>query len=526
MEFGSDLTSWLLLSIPTLALLWVIHGVIRALRLVWWTPLYFRRTMEKQGVRGPPGHFIVGNLAPIFQTKPDPLTFTHDHVGRLMDYHVNWSRIYGKRHLFWLAFEPNLVIADMDLLKQVYSSKNALLYGKAASSQKILEPLVGNGLATANGLGWSHHRKVVAPAFRYDELKMLTREMIAATEAFVNVWESRIREWGGKMEIEAGKEFKSLTADIIARTEFGSNYQKGIQLFEDMDHLKDLIFRFDLLSIIPGASYLPAPSNLKKRKLRRQIESGLEELVMERRNRVKQNPNESYGADLLGLLLAEAEKVEDADGKKTRPLTTKEVMDECKTFFFGGHETTATLLTWTFLMIAAYPEWQERARAEAIRVCKGGRPDADSLSELKDMGMLLYETLRLYPVGSMLSREVQTDTQLGDLFIPKGMSVWIPVLAIHQDKELWGEDATEFKPERFAEGIGKACKHPMAFQGFALGPRNCIGQNFALMEAKIVMAYLLLHFKFTLSPAYKHSPQTVLTIIQPKYGVPLIVEKV
>lgn len=134
--------------------------------------------------------------------------------------------------------------------------------------------------------------------------------------------------------------------------------------------------------------------------------------------------------------------------------------------------------------------------------------------------LIINESLRLYPPATLLPRMVFEDMELGGnnkLHIPKGLSVWIPVLAIHHSKELWGEDADEFKPERFA---GKSFAQTRNFLPFASGPRNCVGQAFAIMEAKIILAMLLSNFSFRISENYRHAPVNVLTL-KPKYGVPV-----
>jgi cytokinin trans-hydroxylase len=130
--------------------------------------------------------------------------------------------------------------------------------------------------------------------------------------------------------------------------------------------------------------------------------------------------------------------------------------------------------------------------------------------------MIINETLRLYPPATLLPRMVFEDIRLGGgrLHLPRGLSVWIPVLAIHHDESVWGPDAHEFWPERFAAG-----RRP-AFLPFASGPRNCVGQAYALVEAKVVLAMLLAHFRFTISDNYRHAPVNVLTL-RPKHGVPV-----
>lgn len=129
--------------------------------------------------------------------------------------------------------------------------------------------------------------------------------------------------------------------------------------------------------------------------------------------------------------------------------------------------------------------------------------------------MVINESLRLYPPASLLPRMAFEDIKLGDLHIPKGLSIWIPVLAIHHSEEIWGPDVNEFNPDRFASRSSGSGRN---FIPFAAGPRNCVGQAFALMEAKIILAMLISRFSFTISDNYRHAPVIVLTM-KPKYGV-------
>ena len=138
--------------------------------------------------------------------------------------------------------------------------------------------------------------------------------------------------------------------------------------------------------------------------------------------------------------------------------------------------------------------------------------------------MVLLEASRLYPPFVYIQRRAAMDVVLGGIKVPRGTVVSIPIAMLHRDREVWGPDADEFRPGRFANGVAGACKPAHMYTPFGLGPRTCIGQNLAMVELKLVLARLLSRFAFSPSPRYRHAPVFRLTI-EPEFGMPMVVTK-
>ncbi|XP_059645185.1 cytokinin hydroxylase-like [Cornus florida] len=480
----------------------------------WLTPRRIKKIMETQGVRGPKPRFLVGNILDMASlvanaTSKDMDFINHDVVGRLMPHFVTWSKLYGKRFIYWNGTEPRMCLTETELIKELLS-KYSTISGKSWLQQQGSKHFIGRGLLMANGEDWYHQRHIVAPAFMGDKLKSYAVYMVECTKQMLQSLQNEVEL--GRGEFEIGEYMTRLTADIISRTEFDSSYEKGKQIFHLLTVLQHLCAQASRHLCLPGSRFFPSKYNREIKSLKMEVERLLMEIIQSRKDCVEIGRSSSYGNDLLGMLLNEMQKKRSGNGFS---LNLQLIMDECKTFFFAGHETTALLLTWTIMLLASNPSWQDKARAEVKQVCGDGAPSVDHLPKLTLLNKIINESLRLYPPASVLPRMAFEDIKLGDLHIPKGLSIWIPVLAIHHSEELWGKDANEFNPDRFSSKTFASGRH---FIPFAAGPRNCVGQAFAMMEAKIILAMLVSRFSFTISENYRHAPVVVLTI-KPKYGV-------
>ncbi|XP_044504508.1 cytochrome P450 72A397-like [Mangifera indica] len=269
--------------------------------------------------------------------------------------------------------------------------------------------------------------------------------------------------------------------------------------------------------------FLPTKRNRRLKEIDDEIRALLMCIIKNREKEMKRS--EAVKNDLLGLLMESSyREIEEHGNNKNGGMTMDEVIKECKLFYFAGLVTTSVLLVWTLVLLSEHQDWQARAREEVFQVFGDKKPSFDELNHLKVVTMILYEVLRLYPPATTLGRAVGEEIKIADLSLPAGVEVSTPVILVHRDQELWGDDAAEFKPERFAEGVSKAAKSQASFVPFGWGPRKCIGQNFALMQAKMALALILQNFAFELSPSYVHAPNTVITV-HPEHGAHLILKK-
>ncbi|XP_057866833.2 cytochrome P450 734A1 [Cryptomeria japonica] len=500
----------------------VVAEIVRIIRLMWWRPRKIQMHLQSQGIRGPPYKLFLGNAKEMMrmmqQASSNPMGyFSHDILPRVLSFYHQWTKIYGSTFLLWFGPVGRINIADPQLVQEIFSVRSDD-YEKIEANT-ALKKLEGEGLLNLKGQKWAQHRRIINPAFHMENIKDLTIPAIATSATIMlDKW----KNWteSGRNEIEVSEEFQTLSADIIARAAFGCSYEEGKRIFTMQ--AEQMLFAGEAFRkvILPGSRFLPTKRNLYQWRLDKEIKKSLTELI-ERR---EQDSKVGGGSDLLGLLIhAKATSFEKSKKKENRysPVKVEDIMEECKTFFFAGRQTTSNMLTWTIVLLAIHKEWQQMARKQVLEVCGENVPDKNSVNQLRIVDMIVNESMRLYPPVVAMMRRIKKEVKLGSLRLPPGLELMIPILAIHHDPILWGEDANEFNPARFSNGVSKAAKHPMAFIPFGLGPRTCIGKNFTLMEAKVVLAMILQHFTFEISPSYVHAP-TVLLMLHPQHGAQVI----
>ncbi|KAI3891223.1 hypothetical protein MKW98_007528 [Papaver atlanticum] len=522
-EEGSKKWIWLLFSLSLVLLV-----VLKVMGFLWWRPKRIEEHFSKQGIKGPPYRFFIGNVKELvslmLKASSTPMPLSHNILPRVFSFYHHWKKIYGGTFLVWFGPTPRLTVADPDLIREIFTSKSE--FYEKNENHPLIRQLEGDGLLSLKGEKWAHHRKIITPTFHMENLKLLIPVMGDSAVEMLEKW-SEMCGTSGEVELEVTEWFQSLVEEVITRTAFGSSHEEGKAVFKLQQ--EQMIYAAEAFQkvFIPGYRFLPTKKNRCSWKLDKEIKKSLITLI-ERRKQKSTSENQFVDGcpkDLLGLMINAGSKetslVRSDSLSSSSTITILDIVEECKSFFFAGKQTTSNLLTWITILLAMHPEWQQLARDEVLKVC-GSRdvPTKDEVAKLKTLMMIVNETLRLYPPAIATIRRAKTDVELGSYKIPSGTELLIPILAVHHDQALWGNDATMFNPARFSDGVARAAKHPMAFIPFGLGARTCIGQNLAILQAKLAIAAILQRFSFSLSPSYQHAP-TVLMLLYPQHGAPI-----
>ncbi|ESR55544.1 cytochrome P450 family 72 subfamily A polypeptide 10 [Citrus sinensis] len=383
-----------------------------------------------------------------------------------------------------------------------------------------ISKLLVSGMVVYEGKQWFKVRKIATPAFHQDKLKNMLPTIQKSCNDMLSKWKTSISKEGSS-ELDVWPHIQTLTADVISRTAFGSSFEEGRKIFEVLREQMNLLIQALMFAYIPGWRFVPNRLNRKLKSNHHEMGELVKGIINQREEALKVK-KASNNEDLLGILMESNHK--EIQEKETG-MSVDEVIEECKLFYLAGQETTASLLVWTMVLLCIHPEWQERAREEVCQVFGNREPKFEELNQLKVVSKILYEVLRLYSPAPLLTRANFKEIKLGEYIIPPGVFLSLPIIFVHRDHEYWGDDAKKFNPDRFSEGVSKASKNQISFFSFGWGPRICIGQNFALLEAKLALAMILHKFTFQLSPTYVHAPTRGISVY-PQHGANIILHKI
>jgi len=366
-------------------------------------------------------------------------------------------------------------------------------YGKRHSPfYKMLRHFLGDGLLTSDGDFWLRQRRLAQPAFQRRKVEAMAPITVRCTEEMVEGW----RQLPPGTRLDASQEMLHLTLRIVGLLLFSqelsaTRHSVGTALDEIQVQMGE---RFS--SLVPLPPVLPTPRDQRFRQARDQLSRLGQGIVAERRR----DPNPP--ADLLTSLL-EARDPETGEG-----MTDQQICAELVTFLLAGHETTANTLTWAFYLLSAYPETRRRLEAELATDNAPGRGLCDRV---------ILEALRLYPPAWVFGRRSYGADQFRGFDIGPNQIVTISPFILHRHPEFW-PNPEGFDPDRFLAEIPRG-----AFVPFAAGPRQCIGNHFALLECRLILSTIVKQVRLNMTPGTRPVLEPMVTL-RPRGGLPVTLE--
>ncbi len=440
---------------------------------------------------GPQGQFLLGSIG---NFRSDPLTFLQQ-----------TAQEYGPVARFRLANVVFILVSHPDGIQQVLQGNNHN-YIKGEFFDPVRQ-MAGDGLFASEGSHWLRQRRLMQPAFHSQRIAGFAEIMVRQTEQMLDKWNHLVTSGDA---VDVSQEFTELTMRIIAETMFSTLLADDIHRISDSLALllSDLDFRFQV-PFYPRIGF-PTPRNLRAQKALHTVDEVLYAIINQRRQ------NSETHNDLLQMLM-------DARDEDTgESMTDQDLRDELITMFVAGHETTAVLLTWLFHILSTEPEWESRLVGEVTTALQGRSAGFEDLPNFPTLRMAIDETLRLYPPVWITNRNAVRADEICGYRIQAGEVVGISPFVTHRQPEFWPNpehfDPLRFSPEQIAE------RPRFAYLPFGGGPRQCIGNNFALVEAQLIFATLTPRFQLRAIPERPviFAPSATL---RPKDGLWMRVEK-
>lgn len=439
---------------------------------------------------GPHGLPILGVL---LKLRSDPIGTFLDAANRFGDFvHLKAGPYHG-----FLASDP----ADIKHVLQ----DNARNYHKSPLYDRLRDNL-GNGLLTSEDSLWLRQRRLAQPAFHRQRVTAMADVMVDCAEQMLERWDRTVSP-GHTIDIVA--EMMALTQAIIVRTMFST----------DLGATAAVVNRtWPIINRRIGETFwstklettLPLPANRRFRRALAELETVVYQIIADRRATGRDE------SDLLSMFLAAR------DDETGAGMTDHQLRDEVLTMLLAGHETTSLALSWTYYLLSQHPDVERRIADEVDRVIGAERPSFAHIDRLTLTRRAIEESLRLYPPAWGFSRRALGDDEIGGYRIPKDSLVFLIPFVVHRRPKLW-PDPERFDPDRFAPEQ-ESVRPRFAYFPFGGGPRGCIGNQFAMVEAQLIVAAIAQRYRLELVPDQNIRPEPLITL-RPAPGIRAIVKK-
>src|SRR5215471_13955504 len=429
---------------------------------------------------GPKGTIIGGNIC---QLRAGPL-----------DFFLSTAREYGPLASFRIGPKRVFLATGPDLIEQVLvtDAKNYIKHFGA----RAFKPVLGNGLVTSEGAFWLRQRKLIQPAFSKDRVQSCAAAMIELTNQMLESWTE------GK-SVQIDREFEALTSKIALKTLFNLDVPGDREQFSDTLRIAFDLMNERLRRMVKIPLWVPTRANRRLQQAVGELNQTVEGFISAGKSR------DRAGDDLLSRLL-----FTQPDGTR---MSDRQLRDEAMTLYLAGHETTALTLAWSWYLLSQHPHVEDKLLLEWQRVLEGATPSMQHLSKLTYTSAVIAESMRLFPPVYVIGREATTDLELGGYCVKRGYTVLMSQWVNHRDPEYF-PDPEAFRPERWEQGLAKRLPK-FAYYPFGGGQRLCVGNNFALTEAAIILPAVGQRYRFTLDPDAVIGIKPQITLL-PANGIP------
>jgi cytochrome P450 len=443
-------------------------------------------TTQSTPLREPPRVATRHPLGVWSQLRADPLAFLTDAARRHGD-------VVG----FRIGPIQAVLLRHPDAIKHVLVDKSHN-YDKQTRGYDVLRQFLGNGLLTSNGDFWRRQRRIAQPAFHRKRIEGFADTMVDDTLEMLRRWDDAA---GLGQTIDLAHEMMSLTLRIVGKTMLSTDVQDAADQVGDAVTVLNRWADASIDSLLPVG--FPTPSTLKANAASRRLDKIIGDIIARRRAG-------EQAEDLLGMLM------EAKDAETGESMTDKQLRDEVTTMFLAGHETTANALAWTFYLLSTHPDIERRVRAELDAVLGGTPPRMSDLPRLPYLLQVIKESMRLYPPAWMIDRRTIADDEILGYRIKKGTLVLVSPYVSHRNPGFW-PNPEGFDPDRFTPA-NEESRPRYAYFPFGGGPRQCIGNAFAMMEAQLIVAAVLQRFRPWLVPGHPVAIETLITL-RPRWGL-------
>jgi cytochrome P450 len=443
---------------------------------------------------GPKGLPLTGNL----------LLFRKDPLGFLKKAAENYGEIvpfrFGPRHVYLLK--------NPEHIKEVLLTKQN--HFKKAKGLQVAKAVVGEGLLTSEGEKHMRQRRLMQPHFQPKRISSYAQNMVQKTQIMLQTWTD-----GEERSIT--DDMMRLTLAIIMKTMFSIEVKEdSAQSIHDIGHAIEVGMKY---ATRKATSFINIPAGIPTKRNRERQESIklLDDTIFSIINDRRQSSDKEAKEDLLSMLLA-AKDEEDGTG-----MSDEQVHDEVMTIFLAGHETTANTLSWTWYLLSQHPEVEQKFSAELDAVLGGNPPTVDDLKNLPYLNNLIWESMRLYPAVWTMNREVVEAVEIGGHTFRPGETLMMSQYVMHRNSRFF-ENPEQFDPGRFEGNLLKQIPQ-YAYFPFGGGPRICIGNHFALMEAALLLATIGQRYKLRLIDNHPPVEPEPLITLRPKGGLRMKISK-